>query len=59
MNDAMPMTPPAHGDPVGIAIVVVGTLLTLWAIAFAVCVSLSPGERDPGHPKYLIFKDDR
>ncbi len=59
MNDAMRMTPPVHGDPVGLAIVIVGTLLTLWAIVFAVHVSVSPGERDPSHPKYLIFKDDR
>ncbi len=59
MNDAMQMNPPVHGDPVGVAIIVVGTLLTLWAIVFAVRVSISPGELDPEHPKYLIFKGDR
>ncbi|MDQ2908152.1 MAG: hypothetical protein M3R44_02250 [Candidatus Eremiobacteraeota bacterium] len=58
MNDGM-MTPPVHGDPIGIAIVVVGTVLTLCAIAFALYVSISPGEHDPRHPKNLIFKDDR
>lgn len=58
MNDGM-MAPPAHGEPLGIAIVVVGTVLTLWTIAFALYVSISPGEHDPRHPKYLIFKDDR
>jgi hypothetical protein len=59
MNDGMPMNPPPHGDPLGMAIVIIGTALTLWVIAFAVRVSISPGEHDPRHPKYLIFKDDR
>ncbi|MBC5804342.1 MAG: hypothetical protein GIX03_15350 [Candidatus Eremiobacteraeota bacterium] len=53
------MNPPPHGDPLGMAIVIIGTALTLWVIAFAVRVSISPGEHDPRHPKYLIFKDDR
>jgi len=41
MNDAMQMNPPVHGDPVGVAIIVVGTLLTLWALQAFVWV----GER--------------
>ena len=59
MNDSMSMTPPVHGDPVGMAIVVLGAVFTVWAIVFAVRASIAPGERDPNHPKFLIFKEDR
>lgn len=59
MNGGMSMGPPSGGDPLGLAIIVVGTLVTLWVIAFAVRASVRPGETDPDHPKYLIFKDDR
>lgn len=55
----MQMAPPPGGDPFGIAIVVVGSLVTLWTIVLAVRVSVRPGEADPEHPKYLILKDDR
>lgn len=59
MTDGMQMGPPAGGDPIGFAIVVVGAIVTLWTILFAIYASVRPGESDPGHAKYLILKDDR
>jgi hypothetical protein len=59
MNDGMSMGPPPQGDPFGLVVVVVGALATVWTIVFAVRASIWPGETDPEHPKYLIFKDDR
>jgi hypothetical protein len=55
----MQMAPPAGGDLLGIAIVVVGALVTLWTIVLAVRASVRPGETDPAHPKYRILEDDR
>jgi hypothetical protein len=46
-------------DPLGIAIVVVGAIATVWVYYFAVRCIQSPGERDPDHPKYSILRDDR
>lgn len=55
----MHMGPPAGGDPIGLVIVVVGVLVTLWIIVLAIRASIWPGETDPNHAKYLILKDDR
>jgi len=46
-------------DPLGIAIVVAGAIVTLWAYYFAARRLQSPGETDPDHPKYSILRDDR
>jgi hypothetical protein len=59
MNDGMQMGPPAGGDPIGLAIIIVGVVVTLWTVVFAIRASVWPGESDPRHPKYLILKDDR
>ena len=54
----MHMGPPAGGDPIGLLVVIVGVIVTLWTIVFAIRVSIWPGETDPRHPKYLILRDD-
>lgn len=59
MTGGMQMGPPAGGDPIGWVIVIVGAIATLGTIVFAIYASVRPGEADPGHAKYLIFKDDR
>jgi len=55
----MHMGPPPGGDPIGLLIVIVGVLVTLWTIVFAIRASVWPGETDPRHAKYLILKGDR
>jgi hypothetical protein len=46
-------------DPVGIAIVVAGAIVTLWAYIFTGRCLQSPGESNLDHPKYSILRDDR
>ncbi len=46
-------------DPLGIAIVVGGAIVTLWAYYFTARCLQSPGESNPDHPTYSIFRDDR
>jgi hypothetical protein len=53
------MTPPAGGDPLGAAAVVVGTLATAFAFYFAIRATFWPGEAAPEHPKRSIFKEGR
>ena len=57
MND-MHMTPPGS-DPIGYAIVIVGAIATLWTIVFSVRALVWPGEENPDHPKYSIFREGR
>jgi hypothetical protein len=59
LNDGMEMGPPAGGDAAGMAIVVVGGVLTLIAFVLAIRATMSPGERHEAHPKNLILKEDR
>jgi hypothetical protein len=47
------------GDPLGMAIVVAGAILTVWAYYFTARCLQSPGESNPDHPKYSILRDDR
>ncbi|MGH7659953.1 MAG: hypothetical protein ACRENA_03410 [Vulcanimicrobiaceae bacterium] len=44
---------------IGFAIVIVGAIVTLWTMGFAIRTSLRPGETDPEHPKYSILRPDR
>ncbi len=46
-------------DPFGIAIVVAGAIVTVWAYVFTARCLESPGETDPNHPKYSILAEDR
>jgi hypothetical protein len=46
-------------DPLGLAIVVLGTISTAWSFVLAFRMTLWPGEHDPDHPKYEIFREDR
>ncbi|PZR61871.1 MAG: hypothetical protein DLM53_07815 [Candidatus Eremiobacter antarcticus] len=50
---------PPGGDPLGWVIALGGTMATLWVIALAVRLLITPGETAPDHPKLLILKDDR
>jgi NADH:ubiquinone oxidoreductase subunit 6 (subunit J) len=55
----MYMGPPAGGDLLGTIVVIVGAIATLYAFVVAVRTTFRPGETEAGHPKLLIFKDDR
>jgi hypothetical protein len=57
MNDNM--GPPAGGDIAGTIVVIVGAILTLYTFVLALRTTFRPGETETGHPKLLIFKDDR
>lgn len=57
MND-MQMTVP-HNDIFGWAVVIAGTLATLWTIGATVYWLIRPGETSPDHPKRLILRKDR
>ncbi len=46
-------------DPLGMLVVIAGTIATVLAFAIAIRATLWPGETDPGHPKYIIFREDR
>jgi hypothetical protein len=46
-------------DPFGIAIVVAGAIVTVWAFVFTLRCLEAPGEIDPSHPKYSILAEDR
>lgn len=50
---------PAHDAAFGWIVIAAGTVATLWTIVAAAYWTFWPGERDPQHPKHLIFKDDR
>ena len=56
MSDMAPVDP--H-DYVGYAIVIAGTIVTVYSFIAAFVWSIRPGERDPEHPKNLIFREDR
>lgn len=58
MNE-MQMSPPAGGDVLGTIVVIAGAIATLYTFVVAVRTTFRPGETDAGHPKLLIFKDDR
>lgn len=44
---------------IGAAIVIIGTLATIWTICAAIYWTVRPGETDPGHPKRIILRHDR
>ena len=46
-------------DPLGMLIVIAGTIATAVAFGLAIRATLWPGETDPSHPKYIIFREDR
>ena len=52
MNGSVP-------TPLGWAIVALGVVAALYAIAASIWFSIHPGEEEPEHPKRLIFKDGR
>ena len=45
-------------DPLGIAVIVVGAIGTVWTFVLAFRWTLWPGETDPAHPKNVIMRDD-
>lgn len=57
--NGMHMGPPAGGDPLGVAMLIVGALITIASFALAIKFTLWPGESDASHPKYSILRDDR
>jgi hypothetical protein len=46
-------------DPLGIAVVVLGTIGTIFTFVLAFRMTLWPGETDPDHPKRTILREDR
>jgi hypothetical protein len=59
MSDAMQMGLPAGNDPLGTAVVAIGSIVTLLAFALALRWTLWPGESSLDHPKRSILRDDR
>jgi hypothetical protein len=57
--NGMAMSAPAGGDPLGIAMLVVGVLVTIVSFALAIKFTFRPGETSAAHPKYLILRNDR
>lgn len=53
------MAPIDPHDTLGWTIVWIGIAFTAFSVIAAFKTSIWPGERDPAHPKTLIFKDDR
>lgn len=56
MSDMAPVDP--H-DVVGWSVIAVGAVFTAFSFVAAFVWSVWPGERDPAHPKNLIFREDR
>jgi hypothetical protein len=46
------------GDPIGMIIVIIGTIATVLAFVIAIRATFWPGETDPNHPKNIIFRED-
>jgi hypothetical protein len=46
-------------DPLGIAIVIVGTILMVWTFYLAIRMTIVPGEEQLDHPKHAILREDR
>jgi hypothetical protein len=46
-------------DPLGVIIVLAGTIGTAWTFLLAARFTLWPGEDEPDHPKRGILRDDR
>ncbi len=46
-------------DPLGLAIVLVGTIAAGWSFVLAFRMSLWPGELESSHPKYEILREAR
>jgi hypothetical protein len=46
-------------DPLGVAVVLLGTLGTVFAFVLAFRMTVWPGETDPNHPKHAILREDR
>lgn len=46
-------------DLFGIAIVIAGTIATVWTFYLAIRMTIVPGEEQLDHPKYAILREDR
>ena len=53
------MAPVDPHDVLGWTIVSIGIAFTAFSVVAALKTSIWPGERDPNHPKMLIFREDR
>lgn len=54
----MQMQPPAH-DVLGLVVIAVGSVATIWTIIIALYWTIRPGETDPDHAKRMILRSDR
>jgi hypothetical protein len=46
-------------DPIGMAIVIGGTIATVWTFYLGVRMTIVPGEEQLDHPKHAILREDR
>ncbi len=53
------MSQPPGGDPVGMAIAIVGALILISSAALAVYFTIRPSRHGADHPMYAILRDDR
>lgn len=54
----MQMQPSGH-DVLGLIVIAVGSVATIWTIIIALFWTIRPGETDPDHAKRMILRSDR
>jgi hypothetical protein len=57
--NGMQMSPPAGGDPLGLAITIVGSIILVASFALGIYHTVRPSKHEPDHPMYTILRDDR
>ncbi len=57
--NGMQMSPPAGGDPIGMAITIAGSIVLLASFARGIYCTIRPSKHAPDHPMYAILRDDR
>jgi hypothetical protein len=56
-HGAMPLFDPS--DPLGVAVVIIGMVLTGLAFVLAIRWTIVPGETEADHPKRIVLREDR
>ena len=50
---------PAIASGLGLLVIVVGAIITLFTVVASIYWCIRPGETDPNHPKRNILRSDR
>ena len=57
--NGMQMSPPAGGDPLGVAITIAGSIVLVASFALGIYFTVRPSKHAPDHPMHAILRDDR